>query len=117
MYLERSAFGSAYGPLPIIGLIFIAGYDHVFTQLAIFFSKLAVVTFGGAYAVLAYLAQEAVQTYGWLSPEEMLDGLGMAETTPGPLIQVVQFVGYMAGYRDISPPTPHYFLASLPLLL
>ncbi len=92
--------------LPIIGLIFIAGYDHVFTQLAIFFSKLAVVTFGGAYAVLAYLAQEAVQTYGWLSPEEMLDGLGMAETTPGPLIQVVQFVGYMAGYRDISPLHP-----------
>ena len=85
---------------PIGVLIFLVGPDHVFTQLAIFFSKLAVVTFGGAYAVLAYMAQEAVQTHGWLAPGEMLDGLGMAETTPGPLIQVVQFVGFMGGYRE-----------------
>ncbi len=85
---------------PVLALLILAGPDHVFTQLAIFFSKLAVVTFGGAYAVLAYMAQEAVQTHGWLSPGEMLDGLGMAETTPGPLIQVTQFVGYMGGYRE-----------------
>ncbi len=85
---------------PILALMILAGRDSVFTDLAIFFSKLAVVTFGGAYAVLAYMAQEAVQTHGWLSPGEMLDGLGMAETTPGPLIQVTQFVGYMGGYRD-----------------
>jgi chromate transporter len=68
--------------------------------IATFFSKMAVVTFGGAYAVLAYVAQEAVQGYGWLRPEEMLDGLGMAETTPGPLIQVVQFVGFIGAFRN-----------------
>jgi chromate transporter len=62
--------------------------------------KMAVVTFGGAYAVLAYVAQQAVETYGWLRPGEMLDGLGMAETTPGPLIMVLQFVGFMAAFRD-----------------
>ncbi len=67
-------------------------------DVALFFSKLAVVTFGGAYAVLAYAAQGAVQTYGWLTPGQMLDGLGLAETTPGPLILVLQHVGFMAGY-------------------
>ena len=65
-----------------------------------FFSKMAVVTFGGAYAVLAYVAQQAVETYGWLEPGEMLDGLGLAETTPGPLIMVVQFVGFLGAFRD-----------------
>jgi chromate transporter len=76
------------------------GATHVFTQESLFFSKMAVVTFGGAYAVLAYVAQQAVTTYGWLAPGEMLDGLGMAETTPGPLIMVVQFVGFMGAYRN-----------------
>jgi chromate transporter len=76
------------------------GGASVFTQIGLFFSKMAVVTFGGAYAVLAYMAQQAVDTYGWLRPGEMLDGLGMAETTPGPLIMVVQFVGFLAAYRD-----------------
>ncbi len=71
----------------------------VFADIAWFFSKMAVVTFGGAYAVLAYVAQEAVQNYHWLSPQEMLAGLGLAETTPGPLILVLQFVGFLAGYR------------------
>jgi chromate transporter len=61
---------------------------------------MAVVTFGGAYAVLAYVAQQAVETYGWLKPGEMLDGLGLAETTPGPLILVLQFVGFLAAYRS-----------------
>jgi len=65
----------------------------------VFFSKLAVVTFGGAYAVLAYMAQQAVEHFHWPKPGEMLDGLGMAETTPGPLIMVVQFVAFMAAYR------------------
>jgi chromate transporter len=84
-----------------VGLVLVAlGTNHVFSNIAIFFSKMAVVTFGGAYAVLAYVAQEAVQSYAWLAPGEMLDGLGMAETTPGPLIQVVQFVGFMCGFRD-----------------
>ena len=72
----------------------------MFSRIAVFFSQMAVVTFGGAYAVLAYVAQEAVQTYHWLAPGEMLDGLGMAETTPGPLIMVAQFVGFLAAYRQ-----------------
>ena len=76
------------------------GRSNVFSEIAIFFSKMAMVTFGGAYAVLAYVAQQAVDTYGWLKPGEMLDGLGMAETTPGPLIMVLQFVGFMAAFRD-----------------
>jgi chromate transporter len=85
-------------PVLIVGLLL--GGASVYTQIGIFFTKMAVVTFGGAYAVLAYMAQQAVETYGWLKPGEMLDGLGMAETTPGPLIMVVQFVGFMAAYRD-----------------
>ena len=76
------------------------GPSHLYTQMGLFFSKVAVVTFGGAYAVLAYVAQQAVDSYGWLQPGEMLDGLGMAETTPGPLIMVLQFVGFMAAFRD-----------------
>jgi chromate transporter len=85
-------------PLVCVALMF--GADHVLAKLAWFFSKLAVVTFGGAYAVLAYMAQDAVQTYDWLKPGEMLDGLGLAETTPGPLILVTEFVGYLAAYRQ-----------------
>jgi chromate transporter len=84
---------------PLALLISTFGKDSVFVTEGVFFSKAAVVTFGGAYAVLAYIAQEAVNTYGWLRPGEMLDGLGMAETTPGPLIMVVQFVGFMGAYR------------------
>jgi chromate transporter len=86
------------GPLAI--LVALLGFGNVYVQEGIFFSKMAVVTFGGAYAVLAYVAQEAVNNFGWLAPGEMLDGLGMAETTPGPLIMVVQFVGFMAAYRN-----------------
>ncbi|HSM55287.1 MAG TPA: chromate efflux transporter, partial [Candidatus Sulfomarinibacteraceae bacterium] len=91
---------------PLVALAVWLGPDNVFTQIGIFFSKAAVVTFGGAYAVLAYIAQEAVSTYGWLRPGEMLDGLGMAETTPGPLIQVVQFVGFMGAYRHGGALSP-----------
>src|SRR5204862_7895964 len=80
--------------------------SDVFAQIGLCFSKMAVVTFGGAYAVLAYMAQQAVETYGWLKPGEMLDGLGMAETTPGPLIMVVQFVGFLAAYRDPGAVPP-----------
>lgn len=85
--------------VPIAVVAALVGREHVFVDEALFFSKAAVVTFGGAYAVLAYLAQQAVDVYQWLAPGEMLDGLGMAETTPGPLIQVVQFVGFMGAYR------------------
>ena len=87
---------------PVAALLALLGPDDVFTEIAILFSQLAVVTFGGAYAVLAYVAQEAVGTYGWLRPGEMLDGLGMAETTPGPLIMVTQFVGFMGAFREAS---------------
>ncbi|WP_074061255.1 chromate efflux transporter [Rhizobium etli] len=86
--------------LPVALLLVTMGSSSVFSQVGLFFSQMAVVTCGGAYAVLAYVAQEAVQHFGWLKPGEMLDGLGMAETTPGPLISVVQFVGFMAAYRN-----------------
>ena len=85
--------------LPLLALAAIFGRSHTITQLAVFFSKLAVVTFGGAYAVLAYMAQDVVEAYRWLTPGEMLDGLGLAETTPGPLILVTEFVGFLAAHR------------------
>ncbi|MDZ4737772.1 MAG: chromate efflux transporter [Rhodospirillaceae bacterium] len=85
---------------PVIALFLAFGQGHVLSDIAIFFSKMAVVTFGGAYAVLAYVAQAAVGDFGWLAPGEMVDGLGLAETTPGPLILVLQFVGFMAAFRD-----------------
>ena len=85
--------------LPLFAVALLFGQQHVLTELAIFFSKLAVVTFGGAYAVLAYMTQEVVQHHGWLSAGEMLDGLGLAETTNGPLILVTEFVGYLAAFR------------------
>ncbi|PAU77285.1 chromate efflux transporter [Halomonas salipaludis] len=91
---------------PVVLLLVTLGGENVFSQIATFFSKMAVVTFGGAYAVLGYVTQEAVQNYGWLAPGEMLDGLGMAETTPGPLIQVVQFVGFMGAFRDATGLDP-----------
>jgi chromate transporter len=98
--LRTGAFWLAVWWLPLLALHFALGPAHVFVQQAFFFSQAAVVTFGGAYAVLAYLAQQAVDVYGWLRPGEMLDGLGMAETTPGPLIMVVQFVGFLGAYRN-----------------
>jgi chromate transporter len=92
--------------VPVLALIAGLGSADVFSQIAIFFSKMALVTFGGAYAVLAYVAQQAANYYHWVSPREMLDGLGMAETTPGPLIMVVQFVGFMAAFRQSSGLSP-----------
>jgi chromate transporter len=91
---------------PVLVLALTLGWGDVFSEIAVFFSKMAVVTFGGAYAVLAYVAQQAVEHHGWLQPGEMLDGLGMAETTPGPLIMVTQFVGFMAAYRDAGALPP-----------
>jgi len=108
--LLRSFYVSAicltlwFGPLVGVWLTF--GVSSVYFQEGVFFSKAAVVTFGGAYSVLAYIAQQAVEKYGWLRPGEMLDGLGMAETTPGPLIMVVQFVGFMGAYRNPGPFSP-----------
>ncbi|WP_298307042.1 chromate transporter, partial [Reyranella sp.] len=84
---------------PVLLLWLLTDSSSVWTQLGAFFSSMAVVTFGGAYAVLAYVAQAAVDTFGWLAPGEMVDGLGLAETTPGPLLMVLQFVGFLAAYR------------------
>jgi chromate transporter len=91
-------------PMILIGVTL--GTGHVLWSIGVFFSKLAVVTFGGAYAVLGYMAQQAVSGLGWLSAGEMADGLGLAETTPGPLIMVTQFVGFLAGWRAAAPLSP-----------
>ncbi|MDE2436935.1 MAG: chromate efflux transporter [Sphingomonadales bacterium] len=92
--------------LPLVLVLSLLGPHHVLWKIGVFFSKLAIVTFGGAYAVLAYMAQQAVQGFGWLTPGEMADGLGLAETTPGPLIMVTQFVGYLAAFRAPAPFSP-----------
>ncbi|HEX2792862.1 MAG TPA: chromate efflux transporter [Croceicoccus sp.] len=91
---------------PMLAVLVLLGPDHVLWRIGVFFSQLAVVTFGGAYAVLAYMAQEAVNGFGWLTPAEMADGLGLAETTPGPLIMVTQFVGFIAAFRAPEPFGP-----------
>jgi chromate transporter len=93
--------------VPVLAIAAALGPGSIFTEIGLFFSKMAVVTFGGAYAVLAYVAQQAVQHYHWLSASEMLDGLGMAETTPGPLIMVLQFVGFLAAFRDPGALNPY----------
>jgi chromate transporter len=92
--------------LPLALVFGLLGPTHVLWHIGLFFSRLAVVTFGGAYAVLAYMAQQAVGGFGWLTPGEMADGLGLAETTPGPLIMVTQFVGFIAAYRHPAPFAP-----------
>jgi chromate transporter len=91
---------------PVLALWLWRGSSDVLTQEGVFFSKAAVVTFGGAYAVLAWIAQEVVVTFGWLSPAQMLDGLGLAETTPGPLILVLQFTGFVAAYQHAQGLSP-----------
>jgi chromate transporter len=91
---------------PVILLVVLLGPDDVFSRIGLFFSQMAVITFGGAYAVLSYVAQQAVDGFHWLRPGEMLDGLGMAETTPGPLIMVTQFVGFMGASRQATGLDP-----------
>jgi chromate transporter len=97
------AAGAISGALWLVPVVLLARGHGAYADVTWFFSKMAVVTFGGAYAVLAYVAQEAVQHYHWLSAPEMLTGLGLAETTPGPLILVLQFVGFLAGFRAPGP--------------
>ena len=101
-----SAIGLVLWWAPVALAAATLGPHHVLVSIGLFFSKLAVVTFGGAYAVLAYMAQQVVETHGWLSAPEMVDALGLAETTPGPLILVTQFVGYLAAFREAAPFTP-----------
>ncbi|KTR01435.1 chromate transporter [Aureimonas ureilytica] len=105
--LRISAVFLALWLVPVAVLVLALGTGNVFADVAVFFSKMAVVTFGGAYAVLAYVAQQAVEHYGWLEPGEMLNGLGLAETTPGPLIMVTQFVGFLAAFREPGAMTPY----------
>ena len=99
--------GLWFGPIAVI--VVATGSGSLWSDIAVFFSQAAVVTFGGAYSVLAYMAQQAVEVYGWLQPGEMVDGLGLAETTPGPLIQVTQFVGFLGAHRN--PGNLHPLLA------
>ena len=99
---STSATWAAIWLMPLALLAITLGMDHVLTKIGIFFSQLAVVTFGGAYAVLSYMAQSAVESHGWLTAPEMIDGLALAETTPGPLILVTQFVGYLAALRGMG---------------
>lgn len=100
------AIGLAIWWAPIALVALLLGPGHVLVAIGLFFSKLAVVTFGGAYAVLAYMAQQVVQQHHWLSAPDMVDGLGLAETTPGPLILVTQFVGFLAAFRAPAPFSP-----------
>jgi chromate transporter len=104
--LKFFTVGSLLWLAPVALVLAILGPGHVMADIAAFFSKLAVVSFGGAYALLAYMAQQAVETYGWMSAPEMVDGLGLAETLPGPLIKITQFVGFLAAYRDPAPFSP-----------
>ncbi len=104
--ITAAIVGLAAWSAPIAIAWIALGPDHVLVSIGAFFSKLAVVSFGGAYAVLAYMAQQAVETHHWMTAPEMVDGLGLAETTPGPLILVTQFVGFLAAFRDASPFSP-----------
>ncbi len=101
--LRAALVGGALWLAPVALVVLTLGSSHVLFEIAAFFSKLALVSFGGAYALLAYMAQQAVEGYGWMSAPEMVDGLGLAETLPGPLIKVTQFVGFLAAYRDAEP--------------
>lgn len=101
-----ATIGLAAWLVPLVVIAILLGPQHLLSEVGLFFSKVAVVSFGGAYAVLAYVAQHAVVAQGWLSPTEMVDGLGLAETTPGPLIQVLQFVAFLAAWREAAPFDP-----------
>lgn len=105
-FIKVAILGLSIWLAPVVMLLASLGPENVFTVIATFNSRMAVVTFGGAYAVLAYMAQQAVEHYHWLKPQEMLVGLGFAETTPGPLISVVQFVGFMAAFRHPGTLSP-----------
>ncbi len=98
--------GLALWVAPVVVLALVLGRGSVFVDQGLFFGGAALVTFGGAYAVLAYVAQQAVEVYGWLAPGEMVRGLALAESTPGPLVMVVQFVAFLGAYRDPGPLDP-----------
>jgi chromate transporter len=103
---SAAAIGVVLWWTPVVLAVIALGDEHILVNIGVFFSTLTVVSFGGAYALLAYMAQEVVENNGWLTATEMVDGLGLAETTPGPLILVTQFVGFLAAFRDAAPFTP-----------
>ncbi len=100
LWLALPALWLAFWLVPLALLVISLGPANIFSQIGLFFSKLSVVTFGGAYAVLSYMAQASVEQKHWLTGSEMIDGLGLAETTPGPLILVTEYVGYLAALRQ-----------------
>jgi chromate transporter len=104
--LTAAVIGLALWWAPVLLAVIWLGSGHTLVAIGVFFSKLAVVSFGGAYALLAYMAQQVVETHGWMTAPEMVDGLGLAETTPGPLILVTQFVGFIAAFRNAAPFSP-----------
>jgi chromate transporter len=114
-FFRTLAIGLAVWWAPVLLVVLTLGPQHVLVSVGTFFSTLAVVSFGGAYALLAYMAQQAVEVQGWMTAPEMVDGLGLAETTPGPLILVTQFVGFLAGFREPAPfsPVPGGIVAAL----
>ncbi|MEI9804053.1 MAG: chromate efflux transporter [Pseudolabrys sp.] len=105
-FVIASAVGLLLWWAPVALAALTLGPHNILVSIGVFFSKLAVVSFGGAYALLAYMAQQAVEAYHWMTAPEMVDGLGLAETTPGPLILVTQFVGFLAAFRDATPLSP-----------
>ena len=105
-FTAASVIGLVLWWAPVALAVLLLGGDHILVSIATFFSKLTVVSFGGAYALLAYMAQEVVENNHWLAAPEVVDGLGLAETTPGPLILVTQFVGFLAAFRSASPFSP-----------
>lgn len=104
--LRSALFWAAVWIAPVLLCLIVLGGSHVLTQEGFFFSKASLVTFGGAYAVLPYVAQQAVETHGWLTATQMMDGLGLAETTPGPLVLVLQFVGFLGGFNSAGDMSP-----------
>ena len=109
--LRVAMVGGLLWLIPMALLLLLCGWGHAYTQMAWFFTKAALLTFGGAYAVLPYVYQGAVDHYGWLTPEQMIDGLALGETTPGPLIMVVAFVGFVVGYVQALLGPDQLFLA------
>ena len=105
--LQVLAWGTLAAVLPLAALAGLAGTEHVLTRMGVFFTQAALVTFGGAYAVLPYVQQAAVETFGWLSPGQMIDGMALGETTPGPLIMVVSYVGFIGGWTQQALGSEH----------
>lgn len=111
--MKTLAIGILIGVAAFCYLIYAYGFDHLLTQTALFFTKAALLTFGGAYAVLPYVYQGVVENYHWISPQQMIDGLALGETTPGPLIMVITFIGFVSGWVNNFMPTLNPIFSAL----